>query len=447
MTKKLSDKLGDVFVTTNPQSSGLAGETIYYSGDTSGWEVIGGVTQQDGWALCDGAEVTQAEYPDLFEAIGTAWNFGGETGFRLPTIPDVAGTGNNAVAIVALYNNVASVVSTRDLSVNKLSIDEDLTVGTTAVIPDLTVNGTLTADAVVSNSGETVSDILGEVKSSVLTEAQFQSLKGTGWVLAHGQAVDRTVYADLYALIGDTYGAGDGSTTFNLPDLRERYIRGASGEGMTSNDLGASNNDTTRVDNVAVVADSSIKSFSDGQTNTSVGAQGINANINSTNLNIGGGVNASTNNDGSHDHGSGNFHFQIKGVRSNNTNNIASTTFLSNTGNGLNTRTNFIGVSATANGAAFAFPSNANTPNLSNNFTNINNSNGYVDVIGNSLTEGSHSHNVNIDHQHGIGVNNVNNHDHTGISGNVDINHGHNLTGDIETAPKSVVLNYFIKIA
>lgn len=48
----------------------------------------------------------------------------------------------------------------------------------------------------------------------------------TGWLLAHGQAVSRTVYADLFAVLGVTYGAGDGATTFNLPDLRGRFALG-----------------------------------------------------------------------------------------------------------------------------------------------------------------------------------------------------------------------------
>ena len=42
----------------------------------------------------------------------------------------------------------------------------------------------------------------------------------TGWLICDGSAVSRTTYADLYAVIADTYGEGDGSTTFNLPDLR-----------------------------------------------------------------------------------------------------------------------------------------------------------------------------------------------------------------------------------
>lgn len=48
----------------------------------------------------------------------------------------------------------------------------------------------------------------------------------TGWLKANGAAVSRTTYADLYSAIGTTFGAGDGSTTFNLPDLRGEFIRG-----------------------------------------------------------------------------------------------------------------------------------------------------------------------------------------------------------------------------
>ncbi|WP_422001756.1 phage tail protein [Reyranella sp.] len=47
-----------------------------------------------------------------------------------------------------------------------------------------------------------------------------------GWLLCAGQAVSRTTYADLFAVLGTTYGGGDGSTSFNLPDLRGRVAAG-----------------------------------------------------------------------------------------------------------------------------------------------------------------------------------------------------------------------------
>jgi len=62
-----------------------------------------------------------------------------------------------------------------------------------------------------------------------------------GCLLCDGAAVDRTLYAGLYAAIGDAYGAGDGSTTFNLPDLRSRVPMGANG------DLGATGGEASHV--------------------------------------------------------------------------------------------------------------------------------------------------------------------------------------------------------
>ena len=56
----------------------------------------------------------------------------------------------------------------------------------------------------------------------------------TGWLLCYGQAISRTTYADLFATVGTTYGNGDGSTTFNLPDLRGRTIAGKDDMGGTS---------------------------------------------------------------------------------------------------------------------------------------------------------------------------------------------------------------------
>ena len=55
-----------------------------------------------------------------------------------------------------------------------------------------------------------------------------------GWLLANGAAASRSGKARLFSVYGTTFGAGDGSTTFNLPDLRDRYIIGAN-----TNALGA----------------------------------------------------------------------------------------------------------------------------------------------------------------------------------------------------------------
>jgi microcystin-dependent protein len=48
----------------------------------------------------------------------------------------------------------------------------------------------------------------------------------TGYVKCNGAALSRTLYSDLFTAIGTTFGAGDGTTTFLVPDLRGEFIRG-----------------------------------------------------------------------------------------------------------------------------------------------------------------------------------------------------------------------------
>lgn len=58
----------------------------------------------------------------------------------------------------------------------------------------------------------------------------------TGWLLCNGSAVSRSTYADLYAVIGNTHGEGNGSTTFNVPDFCGRFLRGMDdGQGRDPN--------------------------------------------------------------------------------------------------------------------------------------------------------------------------------------------------------------------
>ena len=57
-----------------------------------------------------------------------------------------------------------------------------------------------------------------------------------GWLQCNGAAVSRTTYAALFAVIGTKYGSGDGSTTFNLPNLHHKFIEGTT----TSSEVGKS---------------------------------------------------------------------------------------------------------------------------------------------------------------------------------------------------------------
>lgn len=69
----------------------------------------------------------------------------------------------------------------------------------------------------------------------------------SGWLLCAGQAVSRSEYAGLFSVVSTTYGTGDGSTTFNLPDLRGRVpagldnMNGTAASRVTNTVLSASN--------------------------------------------------------------------------------------------------------------------------------------------------------------------------------------------------------------
>lgn len=69
-------------------------------------------------------------------------------------------------------------------------------------------------------------DILARIVKAGMVMAWPIGTAPTGWLECNGAAISRTTYAELFAAIGTTYGAGDGSTTFNLPDYRGEFLRG-----------------------------------------------------------------------------------------------------------------------------------------------------------------------------------------------------------------------------
>lgn len=82
-------------------------------------------------------------------------------------------------------------------------------------------------------SWATVSTPAGVPTGSVFTMAT--STVPSGYLECDGTAVSRTTYADLFAAIGTTWGSGNGSTTFNVPDLRGEFVRGwDNGRGVDS---------------------------------------------------------------------------------------------------------------------------------------------------------------------------------------------------------------------
>jgi microcystin-dependent protein len=90
----------------------------------------------------------------------------------------------------------------------------------------------LARDGVLSNEAVTVSQLQTQVTGSnnYLPAGAIQAFATssipTGWAECDGSAISRTTYSELFATIGTTYGIGNGTTTFNVPDLRGMFVRG-----------------------------------------------------------------------------------------------------------------------------------------------------------------------------------------------------------------------------
>jgi len=96
--------------------------------------------------------------------------------------------------------------------------------GTTVIDDSRNISnvGTVAATS-FSGDGSGLTGVASTPASTVIYVAQ--NTAPTGYLKANGAAISRTTYADLFAAIGTTFGTGDGSTTFNLPDLRGEFIR------------------------------------------------------------------------------------------------------------------------------------------------------------------------------------------------------------------------------
>ena len=123
----------------------------------------------------------------------------------------------------------ATAVTTTAAELNLL--DGDTAVGSSITLAD--------ADGVVVNDGGATKTIpVSDFRTYIMPAGSVIPYAGTsaptGFLFCDGSAVSRTTYATLFAAISTTYGSGDGSSTFNLPDLRGRVVAGKDNMGGSS---------------------------------------------------------------------------------------------------------------------------------------------------------------------------------------------------------------------
>lgn len=111
--------------------------------------------------------------------------------------------------------------------------------GQAPMLGDLPMGGkkiTNLAVGTANSDAATVAQVNGAVPIGALS-FYAGATTPSGWLLCYGQAVSRTTYAALFSAIGATFGSGDGTTTFNIPDARDIAFIGRGNMGGTAKGL------------------------------------------------------------------------------------------------------------------------------------------------------------------------------------------------------------------
>lgn len=117
--------------------------------------------------------------------------------------------------------------------------------GIIQVSGNVRVTGNVTVDGSIQNSG-TLTDLTGSVRTPAGTVLAYAGTSAPGgWLLCDGSAVSRATYATLFTAIGILHGSGDGSTTFNLPNLAGHFPVGINSSDSTMDVVGKTGGNKT----------------------------------------------------------------------------------------------------------------------------------------------------------------------------------------------------------
>lgn len=150
---------------------------------------------------------------------------------------------NSTNMALRLWDLLSDVFNHTELVDNWNKVDvHDHTTGKGVQVPtggiaNSAINASKIADTTITSS-KFVADVVQALIPSGTILATGRSTAPTGYLLCNGGTANRTTHATLFTAIGTTYGAGDGSTTFGLPDLRGRVPVGEDGSAarLTAND-------------------------------------------------------------------------------------------------------------------------------------------------------------------------------------------------------------------
>jgi microcystin-dependent protein len=171
-------------------------------------------TSQD--TLDDLLDGTTAIAPNL-----VGWKVGGtlvtSTAAELNALDGLTSTGAelnllDGVTATTAELNILDGVTATAAELNALD-------GITATVTELNYT-----DGVTSAIQTQIDNIVAIPSGTIINVAM--NTAPSGYLKANGAAVSRTTYAALFTAIGSTFGVGDGSTTFNVPDLRGEFVRG-----------------------------------------------------------------------------------------------------------------------------------------------------------------------------------------------------------------------------